>query len=128
MPNLIPLNYLERRIYIVRGHKVMLDEDLAFLYGVPTHRLNQQVKRNFKRFPSDFMFQLTRRETEILISQFAISSSNMKSQFATSSWGCQLSVQLAELEKRAGGHDHQIRSIFEAIYELTQPAKIGFKP
>jgi hypothetical protein len=71
----VPVQLIERRIYLIRGHKVMLDEDLAELYGVPTHRLNERVKRNRKRFPDDFMFQLTKDETENLRSQFAISSS-----------------------------------------------------
>ena len=55
---------LERMIYTFRGHKVMLDSDLAVLYGVDTKRLNEQVKRNQKRFPPDFMFQLTEEEAE----------------------------------------------------------------
>ena len=69
----VPL--IERKIYLIRGQKVMIDVDLADLYGVPTHRLNERVKRNRKRFPEDFMFQLTKEETENLRSQFAISSS-----------------------------------------------------
>ena len=64
------------RIYVVRGQKIMLDEDLAEMYKVETKRLNEQVKRNQKRFPRDFMFTLTEKEYE-----------NLKSQFATSSWG-----------------------------------------
>jgi hypothetical protein len=64
---------LQNLIYEIRGHKVMLDSDLAQLYGVPTHRLNEAVKRNIKRFPDDFMFQLTEDEWENLISQIAIS-------------------------------------------------------
>ena len=64
---------IEHRIYLIRGQKVMVDEDLAELYGVPTHRLNEQVKRNRKRFPKDFMFQLTKVETKNLRSQIAIS-------------------------------------------------------
>jgi hypothetical protein len=66
---------IERRIFLVREHKVMLDSDLANLYGVSTGRLNEQVRRNLDRFPDDFMFQLTAEETTNLISQFAISSS-----------------------------------------------------
>ncbi len=62
------------KILIVRGKRVMLDRDLAELYGVETGRLNEQVKRNKERFPEDFMFQLTRGEAENLISHFAISS------------------------------------------------------
>jgi len=61
-------------IYEIRGQKVMLDSDLAKLYGVPTYRLNEAVKRNIKRFPSDFMFQLTAVEWKNLRSQFAIFS------------------------------------------------------
>ena len=64
------------KIHLLRGQKVILDEDLAIMYGVETKRLNEQVKRNPGRFPKDFMFQLTTKEFEIL-----------KSQFATSSWG-----------------------------------------
>ena len=63
----------ERRILLIRGHRVMLDTDLAELYAVPTHRLNEQVRRNLKRFPPDFMFQLTSDEAKSLRSQFAIS-------------------------------------------------------
>src|SRR5258708_17829370 len=66
---------IERRIYFIRGQKVMLDQDLAELYRVPTFRLNEQVKRNRNRFPADFMFQLKPAEAKILTSQFAMSSS-----------------------------------------------------
>ncbi len=63
---------VERRILLIRGHKVMLDNDLAKLYGVTTKRLNEQVRRNISRFPPDFMFQLTWDESEELSrSQFA---------------------------------------------------------
>ena len=61
---LIPVEVVERRIYLIRGHKVMLDSDLAELYNVPTKRLNEQVRRNLRRFPEDFMFQLTEKEAE----------------------------------------------------------------
>jgi len=61
------------RVHIIRGMKVMLDRDLAEMYSVPTSALNQAVKRNNKRFPSDFMFQLTIVEFESLISQNVIS-------------------------------------------------------
>ena len=64
---------VERRIYLIRGEKVMLDYDLAALYGVPTKSLNLAVKRNTERFPSDFMFQLNEEEHNCLRSQFAAS-------------------------------------------------------
>lgn len=70
---LIPAEQIERMIFVVREHKVMLDSDLARIYGVSTARLNQQVKRNLDRFPSDFMFQLTRQEFSALMLQFATS-------------------------------------------------------
>lgn len=66
---------IERSIHIIRGQRVMLDSDLAKLYGVPTFRLNEQVERNRERFPDDFAFQLTQQEFKNLISQIAISSS-----------------------------------------------------
>jgi hypothetical protein len=76
--SLVPVERVEQTILILRGQKVILDSDLAALYGVPVKRLNEQVKRNAGRFPPDFAFQLAREE-------FA----NLKSQFATSSlqWG-----------------------------------------
>ena len=61
------------KIYFIREQKVMLDEDLAVLYGVSTKRLNEQVSRNIGRFPKDFMFRLTEEEYESLRSQFATS-------------------------------------------------------
>jgi hypothetical protein len=70
----VRLEIIERRIYLIRGQKVMLDSDLAELYQVPTKRLNEAVKRNFDRFPEDFMFQLTDQETDSLRSQFATSN------------------------------------------------------
>ncbi len=67
------LEYASRRILLVRGQRVMLDSDLAELYGVPTGRLNEQVKRNLARFPPDFMFELSAEEVAALRSQFATS-------------------------------------------------------
>jgi len=71
---MIELSFIQNKIYEIRGYKVMLDYDLAEMYEVETRRLNEQVKRNSKRFPSDFMFQLTNQEVTNLISQFATSS------------------------------------------------------
>jgi hypothetical protein len=65
---------IERRIHIIRGQRVMLDSDLAELYGVPTKRLNEQVQRNADRFPEDFAFQLTPQEFADLKSQIATSN------------------------------------------------------
>ena len=85
---------IKSMIRLIRGQQVMLDSDLAFLYGVETRRLNEQVKRNIERFPDDFMFQLTKEEFDFLKSQFAMSNitdsqdnKNLKSQIAISRWG-----------------------------------------
>lgn len=66
------LRLIEQRIYVIRGVRVMLDSDLATIYGVPTFRFNEAVKRNRERFPADFMFQLTAEESVALRSQIAI--------------------------------------------------------
>lgn len=73
----IPLQKIRQTILLVRGQKVMLDRDLASLYGVETRVLNQAVKRNRDRFPDDFMFELSREEIRN-ISQIVICSSTMK--------------------------------------------------
>lgn len=65
MDSIIPVEQIERKIYLIRGHKVMLDSDLADLYEVPVKVLNQAVKRNINRFPEDFMFQLTKEEESL---------------------------------------------------------------
>ncbi len=69
--SLIPVERIERAIILIRGQKVLLDSDLAGLYGVSTKRLNEQVRRNRSRFPEDFMFRLTAEEAESLRSQIA---------------------------------------------------------
>ncbi len=76
MTDIVKQDIIEKKIFLIRGGNVMLDRDLAELYGVPTKRLIEQVKRNIKRFPEDFIFQLTKDEFKIL-----------RSHFATSSWG-----------------------------------------
>jgi hypothetical protein len=77
----IPDKTILNKICLIRNQKVMLASDLAFLYGVDTKVFNQSVKRNLKRFPEDFMFQLTQEEFD-----------NLRSQFVTSSWGGALSA------------------------------------
>ncbi len=87
MDSFLPIEQISSKIYFIRGQKVMLDRDLAQLYGVETRRLNEQVRRNLSRFPKDFMFQLTHSEKDNLISQFA-----------TSSWGGARKLPLAFTE------------------------------
>ena len=79
------LQKIKSLIFEIRGHQVMLDEDLAKIYHVETKRLNEAVKRNNDRFPPEFMFQLTKEEYETLRSRHAIL--DLKSQIAASSWG-----------------------------------------
>jgi len=74
MNELIPAERIENRIFLIRGQKVMLDGDLAELYGINKKVLNQAVSRNVDRFPDDFMFKLTNEEAQILKSQFVTSS------------------------------------------------------
>ncbi len=71
MEIIVQQEVIEGKIYMIRGHKVMPDSDLAELYAVPTKRLNEQVRHNITRFPSDFMFQLSEDEAASLRSQFA---------------------------------------------------------
>ncbi|TLY39718.1 MAG: ORF6N domain-containing protein [Nitrospirae bacterium] len=178
MAELVPVERIERAILLIRGHKVMLDADLAQLYGVTVGRLNEAIKRNRDRFPSDFMIQLTSDEFATVKSYRSVT--NLKSQIAISSsgWGGrrhrpyafteqgvamlssvlaskraiqvniaimrafvklremvashrELAAKLAELERKVGGHDTQIRSLFEAIRQLMEPGeskrRIGFQ-
>lgn len=71
MKSLVPIEVIEKKILLINGQKMMLDSDLAALYGVTTKRLNEQVRRNLKRFPPDFMYQLSQEEFESLRSHFA---------------------------------------------------------
>ena len=73
---IIPDEIIINKIYFIRGQKVMLDSDLAELYGVETKQLKRQVRRNLNRFPKDYMFELSIQEIE-----------NLRSQFGTTSWG-----------------------------------------
>jgi len=84
---LVPLEHIARAILVLRGQKVLLDAELAALYGVTTRRLNEQVRRNRRRFPEDFLFELT---TEEFV--------HLKSHFATSSWGGRRKLPLAFTE------------------------------
>jgi len=74
--DIVPIEHIASKIYLIRFRKVMLDRDLAELYGVETKQLKRAVRRNISRFPKDFMFELTKEELE-----------NLRSQFGTSSWG-----------------------------------------
>lgn len=92
---LIIQEHIAKAIYLIRNQKVMMDSELAEMYGVETKVLNQAVKRNIDRFPEDFMFQLTNEEWENLKSQFVTSSETnyLRSQFVTLEKGNSLRSQ-----------------------------------
>ncbi|RZB32542.1 MAG: hypothetical protein SRB2_04234 [Desulfobacteraceae bacterium Eth-SRB2] len=77
MKTLVPIELIASKIYLIRGIKVMLDRDLAELYGVETKRLKEQVRRNIERFPEDFMFELSKEELKNWRSQFATSNQDI---------------------------------------------------
>jgi hypothetical protein len=121
----VPVERIARAILVIRGEKVMLDSDLAALYGVTTGNLNKAVKRNAERFPIDFMFQLDAEEV-----------ANLKFQFGISSWGGRRRLPYAFTEqgvamRRVGKHDEKIAAILEVIRQLmavpeTPRREIGF--
>lgn len=171
MSALVSRERIEQTILVLRGHRVMLDADLAKLYGVTTFNLNKAVKRNIDRFPDDFMFRLATQETTALTFQIGISKPGgrggrryapyvfteqgvaMLSSVLRSKRAIQVNIaimrtfvklrelaashrslatKLAQLERKVGGHDGQIRSLFDAIRQLMEPPatksrRIGFK-
>jgi hypothetical protein len=167
---IVPQHMIESKIYLLRGKKVMLDRDLATLYGVETRTLNQAVRRNINRFPEDFMFQLTTEEMENWKSQIVISNKEkmglrkrpyaftengvaMLSSVLSSERAVEVNIQImrtftrlremilthkelahkfAQLERKIGKHDDEIKTIFSAIRQLMVPPdpkkrKIGFR-
>lgn len=92
MSEIMPIERVENKIYLIRKQKVMLDSDLAELYGVSTKRLNEQMRRNKERFPGDFMFKLTDKEDK-----------NLMSQNATSSWRNKLGLRSQNATSKKGG-------------------------
>jgi hypothetical protein len=122
--SVIPDEVVMSKIYLIRSKKIMLDMDLAELYGVETKRLNEQVKRNVDRFPHDFMFQLNKKEFE-----------NLRSQFATSSWGGRRNLPFAFTEhgvlmlssvinsERAIKVNIKIMRIYTKMYHFLQTNK-----
>jgi hypothetical protein len=124
---LIPAVRILQSIYSLRGQKVLLDTDLAKLYGVTTGNLNKAVSRNRERFPKDFIFRLTTEEMRNLIFQFGISSWGGRRQlpYAFTEQG------VAMLSSRVGKHDEEIAAIIDAIRQLMAPPQrprreIGF--
>lgn len=114
---------IEHAILLIRGQKVMLDRDLARLYGVQTKNLNKAVSRNLDRFPSDFMFQLTAEEHGSLRFQSGTLKRGQHSKYR--------SFVFTQEERKIENHDETIRSLFDAIHQLMTPEdtphrEIGF--
>jgi hypothetical protein len=125
----IPAERIEKAILLVRGQKVMLDRDLAVLYGVETRALNQAVKRNRDRFPDDFMFELTRDEIRN-ISQSVICSSTMKhakNAYAFTEQGVAMLSSVLH-SKRAVEVNIEIMRVFVRLREMMATHKeLAFK-
>src|SRR6266446_5614989 len=121
---MIPNERIARAIYILRGQKVLLDSDLAALYGVSTKALNQAVKRNRERFPPDFIFHLRIEETRSLRSQFVTLKRGEHLKYRPYAFTEQGVAMLSSvLDRRVGKHDEEIAAILEAIRQLMAPSK-----
>ena len=113
--DIIPIERIAQAILVLRNQRVMLDYDLAVLYGVETRALKQAVRRNPDRFPRDFMFELSEQEIDRVVSQFVTPDRR----------------KFSELERRVDKHDDEIAAILEAIRQLMTPPEkprreIGF--
>ena len=153
---IVPIERIADKIYLLRGQKVMLDRDLAELYGVKSIALRQQVKRNIERFPDDFMFQLTDDEVELLVSQNVIASRktlggylpyvftqegvSMLSSVLRSPQAVQVNIAIMrtfvrlrevlathkDLAEKVAKHDKQIANLYAHVERLLAP-KTGSK-
>lgn len=156
--SVIPVERIARRIYLIRSEKIMVDSDLADLYGVETKNLNKAVKRNLRRFPADFMFQLTADEFEAL--RFQIGTSNgrggrrtrpyvfteqgvaMLSSVLNSDRAADVNVAIMrtfvklreilatnqDLARKVKEHDRQIGALFSAVEKLLALPEAKKKP
>ena len=123
--HLIPQEVIENKIFLIRGKKVMLDRNLAILYEVPPKRLNEQVKRNIKRFPEDFMFQLTKEEADSLRSQFATLKRGQHSKYFPSAFTEHGILMLSSVlnSERAIQVNIQIMRTFTKLKEIIMTHK-----
>lgn len=122
---MIPEETIIPKIYFIRGKKVMLDRDLAELYGVENKRLGEQVKRNINKFPGDFMFQLTKKEIGDLRSQIATANLSMKSRVLPTVFTEHGVLMLANVlnSERANTVSIQIIRIFTKMREMIVTQK-----
>ncbi|SDP10614.1 ORF6N domain-containing protein [Mucilaginibacter sp. OK268] len=123
----IPDDFIRNKIYYIRGHKTMLASDLAELYNIETRVLNQSVNRNLKRFPPDFMFQLSENEYSSLTSQIVMSKKG--------SGGRRVLLEIKKIKSKVNSQDKNMEIVFRYLDELIdkkseplQRRKTGFKP
>ena len=123
--SVVPVEIIQSKIYLIRGHKVMLDRDIAALYGVKPIALRQQVKRNADRFPDDFMFQLSGNEVEALLSQNVIPSKQVLGGTMPYAFTEQGVAMLSSVlrSKRAAYVNIQIMRVFVRLKELVMSHK-----
>jgi hypothetical protein len=135
MPDMISSKEIEKKIYLLRDQRVMIDRDLAELYGVETKVLNQALKRNIDRFPDDFIFQLTKNEFDALRSQFVTSNRGgsrylpyaftehgilMLSSILNSSRAIQVNIQIMRVFISLRKMIQENRAVFEKLEELKK--------
>jgi phage regulator Rha-like protein len=129
--SLIPVERIERAILSIRGEKVMLDSDLAELYGVETKALNRAVKRNQNRFPNDFMFQLTPEEAANLRCQIGTSSSQYGGRrylpYAFTEHGALMLANVLNSERAAQTSVHVVRAFVRLRQILASNAELARK-
>jgi len=128
--DLVPVQIIENKIFVIQGQRVMLDSDLASLYDVETKRLNEAVKRNIERFPTEFMFQLTSEEWDFLKSQFATSKKSrggkQKLPFVFTKHGVLMLSNILN-SKKAIAVSIQIIKVFTKLKELSLTNKEVFQ-
>jgi phage regulator Rha-like protein len=117
---LVPIEIIQNKIYLIRGHKVMFDRDLAELYGVETKQLTRQLRRNIDRFPDDFMFQLNRQEAEVSRCQFGTLKQGQNIKYLPYVFTEQGVAMLSSVlkSKRAVQVNIQIMRVFTKLREL----------
>jgi leucyl aminopeptidase len=127
--SLIQLETVERLILLIRGEKVILDADLARLYGVTTRALNQAVKRNIKRFPEDFMFQLSAEEVEAMRSQIVTASKrNVRFlPYVFTEHGAIMAANILNSEKAVSASVQVVRAFVKLRQMLTSNAELAKK-
>jgi hypothetical protein len=122
---------IESMILVVRGERVILDSNLAILYGVSTMRLNEQIKRNKRRFPVDFMFRLTKEEWHSLISQFAISKTGRggrrKRPYVFTEHGAIMAANVLSNEKAIDVSVQVVRAFVRLRQLLVSNSELGKK-